>query len=297
MESTELRIFQAVAREGSITKAAQVLGYVQSNVTARIQQLETQLNTQLFYRQRGMVLTPTGEKLLVHTERILHLLDEAEKAVNDEEPAGRLALGANQTTAAFFLPKVLAEYHKLYPRVDLSLITSHSYELAQMVNRFQLHGAFVTSTVNDDNIVKELAFEEELVLIAGPEDRDLHVLCTKPFLINSVGCSYRTQLDSWLSSEGFLNVRYMEFNHFDAIIGGVISGLGVSLVPKSSILQQEQEGLLKSFALPAQYSSTKTFFIRHKDSLVTSALTKFIDLVEANTPYHTVGSWDEGKNV
>lgn len=290
MESTELRIFRAVAREGSITKAAQVLGYVQSNVTARIQQLETQLNTQLFYRQRGMVLTPTGEKLLVHTERILHLLDEAEKAVNDEEPAGRLALGANQTTAAFFLPKVLAQYHKLYPRVDLSLSTSHSYELAQMVNRFQLDGAFVTYTVNDDNIVKELAFEEELVLIAEPEDRDLHVLCTKPFLINNVGCSYRTQLDSWLSSEGLLNVRYMEFNHFDAIIGGVIAGLGVSLVPKSSIVQQEQEGLLKSFVLPEQYSLTKTFFIRHKDSLVTSALTKFIDLVQANTPYQPVES-------
>lgn len=290
MESTELRIFRAVAREGSITKAAQVLGYVQSNVTARIQQLETQLNTQLFYRQRGMVLTPTGEKLLVHTERILHLLDEAEKAVNDEEPAGRLALGANQTTAAFFLPKVLAQYHKLYPRVDLSLSTSHSYELAQMVNRFQLDGAFVTYTVNDDNIVKELAFEEELVLIAEPEDRDLHVLCTKPFLINNVGCSYRTQLDSWLSSEGLLNVRYMEFNHFDAIIGGVIAGLGVSLVPKSSIVQQEQEGLLKSFVLPEQYSLTKTFFIRHKDSLVTSALTKFIDLVQANTAYQPVES-------
>ncbi len=285
MESTELRIFDAVAKEGSITKAAQVLGYVQSNVTARIQQLETQLNTQLFYRQRGMVLTPTGEKLLVYSERILHLLEEAEKAMNDEEPAGRLALGANQTTAAFFLPKVFTEYHKLYPRVDLSLITSHSNELAQKVNRFQLDGAFVANTANDDNIVKELVFEEELVLITGSEDKDLHVLCTKPFLINNVGCSYRTQLESWLSSEGFFNVRFMEFNHFDAIIGGVISGLGVSLVPKSSIQQREQDGLLKSFALPAQYSSTKTYFIRHKDSLMTCALMKFIELVETSTQY------------
>lgn len=57
MESNELRIFQAVAHEGSITKAAKTLGYVQSNVTARIQQLEVELKTQLFYRQRGMVLT------------------------------------------------------------------------------------------------------------------------------------------------------------------------------------------------------------------------------------------------
>ena len=56
---------QAVAHEGSITKAAKTLGYVQSNVTARIQQLEVELKTQLFCRQRGMVLTPTGERLLL----------------------------------------------------------------------------------------------------------------------------------------------------------------------------------------------------------------------------------------
>lgn len=61
MESNELRIFRTVAQTGSITKAAKALGYVQSNVTARIQQLESDLNTQLFYRQRGMILTPTGE--------------------------------------------------------------------------------------------------------------------------------------------------------------------------------------------------------------------------------------------
>lgn len=69
MESSELRIFRAVAQAGSITKAAQALGYVQSNVTARIQQLESDLNTQLFYRQRGMILTPTGEKLLAYAEK------------------------------------------------------------------------------------------------------------------------------------------------------------------------------------------------------------------------------------
>lgn len=48
MESGDLRIFQAVAQEGSITKAAQMLNYVQSNVTTRIQYLEAQLKTPLF---------------------------------------------------------------------------------------------------------------------------------------------------------------------------------------------------------------------------------------------------------
>lgn len=93
MESNDLRIFKAVALAGSITKAAQSLGYVQSNVTARIQHLETELKTQLFYRQHGMILTPAGEKLLTYTVQILHMLDDAKKALNDSgEPTGRLSI-------------------------------------------------------------------------------------------------------------------------------------------------------------------------------------------------------------
>lgn len=62
MESGELKIFRAVAREGSITKAARQLNYVQSNVTARIHKLETDLNIKLFHRtNRGMTLTAAGK--------------------------------------------------------------------------------------------------------------------------------------------------------------------------------------------------------------------------------------------
>ena len=289
MESNELRIFRAVAREGSITKAAQTLGYVQSNVTARIKQLESQLKTQLFYRQRGMVLTPMGEKLLVYAEKIIHLLDEADGALNDSiEPSGSLSIGANHTISSLRLPKILSQYHKAYPKVDLSLITSQSEELIYKVSHFQLDGAFVkSSSFSDDNIVKELVFEENLVLISSPEYNDIKSLCSKPFLMNTIGCPNRTQLENWLKFNGICNVRYMEFNNLDSIVEGVIADLGASCVPQSAIKEYEERGLLKSFSIPAQYSTTRTFFIRRKDSLKTSALSKFIEMIELNTPYHS----------
>lgn len=102
MESSELRIFRAVALEGSITKAAASLGYVQSNVTARIQQLEAELKTPLFYRQRGMILTPAGEKLLIYAKQILHLLDEAGKSLSESAiPSGNLSIGAITASPRF----------------------------------------------------------------------------------------------------------------------------------------------------------------------------------------------------
>lgn len=287
MESSELRIFKAVAQTGSITKAAQALGYVQSNVTARIQQLEGELNTQLFYRQRGMVLTPTGEKLLAYAEKIIYLLDEADKALNDfSDPSGSLSIGANHTISSLRLPEILSQYHKAYPKVDLSLITSQSDELIYKINHFQLDGAFVkSSSFSDDNIVKELVFEENLVLISSPEYNYIQDLCSKPFLMNTIGCPNRIQLESWLKSKGICNVRYMEFNNLDSIVEGVIADLGASFVPQSAIKEFEEKGLLKSFPIPPPYNTTRTFFIRRKDSLMTSALSKFIEMIELKTPY------------
>ncbi|UYZ35852.1 LysR family transcriptional regulator [Clostridium beijerinckii] len=287
MESNELRIFRAVAQAGSITKAAQALGYVQSNVTARIQQLESDLNTQLFYRQRGMILTPTGEKLLAYAEKIIYLLDEADKALNDCcDPSGSLSIGAVHTVSAIRLPEILAQYHSAYPKVDLSLITSQSDELIYKIKHFQLDGAFVKAqSFSDDNIVSELVVEETLVLISNPKYADIEDLYSKPFLMSTAGCPNRAQLENWLKFKGVHNIRYMEFNNLTSIIEGVIADLGASFVPKSTIEDYEKKGLLKSFSVPDKYNTTKTFFIRRKDSLMTSSLSKFIEMIELNTPY------------
>jgi DNA-binding transcriptional LysR family regulator len=288
MESNDLRIFMTVALEGSITKAAQRLGYVQSNVTARIHQLETEIKTQLFYRQHGMILTPAGEKLLPHAVQILNQLDEAQKAISDSlEPTGRLSIGANYTSSSLHLPKMLSRYHNAYPNVDLSLITSYADDLINKVLHFQLDGVFVKSqSLNNDNIVKELVLEENLVLISSPKCNDIQTVCSKPFLMNIQGCPNRTQLEEWFKSENIYDVRYMEFNNLDSIIEGVMEDLGASFVPQSSIREYEEKGLLKSFQVPPKYSSAKTFFIRHKDSLMTNALLKFIEMIKDETLYH-----------
>jgi len=290
MESNDLRIFKAVAEEKSITKAAQTLGYVQSNVTARIQQLEAELKTQLFYRKSGMILTPAGEKLLPYATQILHLLDESKKALDDsDKPSGRLSIGVNHTASALELPQILSEYHKSYPYVDLSLTTAYADELINKILHFQLDGAFVKSSFfMDDNIVEELLYEENLVLISAPVNKDIRTVCSKEFLMNTIGCPNRANLEKWLITEGISNIRYMEFNNLDSIIEGVIADLGVSFVPQSAIQEYEAKGLLKSFSIPKQYSTSKIFFIRHKDTLMTSALAKFIDMIKSKTPYQPI---------
>jgi DNA-binding transcriptional LysR family regulator len=281
MESSDLRIFQAVAIEGSITRAAERLGYVQSNITTRIRQLESELGTKLFYRQsRGMSLTPSGENLLTYAEKVLQLLEDAKKAATDSgQPSGMLKLGSCHTAAAVYVPKMLAEFHKAYPAVDLSLITAHSSDLVQKVLHHELDGAFVNSPVVHPDIVEECTFTEELVLATEPSETDPNCAHGKPILMNSTGCLYRKQIEDWLHAERIINPRIMEFTTLDAIVGGVMAGLGVSLLPKSTIQKLEEGGLIKSFPIPHPLSLVSIGFIRHKDVLLTSTLREFIEML------------------
>ncbi|WP_243099172.1 LysR family transcriptional regulator [Clostridium sp. MF28] len=117
MEINDLRIFQIVAYEKSISKAALRLGYAQSNITMRIKLLENKLNTTLFIRNnKGTVITPNGEKFLKYADKILELIDE----VNDEfltpKISSTIKIGATQTISASVLPNYFIYFMRKIPK-------------------------------------------------------------------------------------------------------------------------------------------------------------------------------------
>lgn len=282
MESGDLRIFQAVAREGSITKAAQVLNYVQSNVTNRIQYLEAQLKIPLFRRSnRGMTLTPAGENLLVYTDKILLLMDEAVITTQySEHPAGPLRLGSIETTAATHLTPLLTEYHLRYPEVNLSLITGETHNLLQKVLDYQLDGAFVYGPIDQPDIEHVVAFEEELVLISQPGKSEMRELLTKPMLFFDVGCTHRAKAESFLNESGMSSYKIMEYGTLDVILSGVSAGLGVSMMPQSSISKAEEAGVITSHRLPEGYRDLQVLFVYRRNAVFSSALSKLIQMIE-----------------
>ncbi|MGG6312656.1 LysR family transcriptional regulator [Paenibacillus macerans] len=282
MDSTELRIFQAVAREGSITKAAARLGYVQSNVTARIQQLESELGTGLFYRHnRGMTLTSSGRMLLDYADKIVGLLDEAAAALSRSgEPTGPLLIGSSQTTAAVRLPKLLSKYYEMYPKVELTLTTDLSDRLAERVLQYDLDVAFGSFPYNHDDLVSIPVFDEEVVVISPPGIADMDEALAKPSLVYSRGCSYREMLEGLQRSRGITHVGTMEFGTLEAILGGVSAGLGISLVPRIVAQKQEREGAVRVHEVPESMRHMKTELIYRKNAHPTSALRALIDLLD-----------------
>ncbi|WP_340015788.1 LysR family transcriptional regulator [Paenibacillus sp. FSL K6-1318] len=281
MDAGDLKIFQAVAREGSISKAALTLNYVQSNVTTRIKQLETQLQVPLFHRSnRGMSLTPAGENLLVYADRILQLLYEAEQATQvGTPPAGLLRLGAIETAASTFLTPLLAEYTSSYPEVQHSLVTGGTHELNQKVIQHELHGALIYGPIDHSELNYMKMYDEELVLVAEPGTHELHALLSRPMLFFEIGCTHRTQAESFLRDQGIHSLSVMEYGTLDTILNGVSAGLGVSLLPRSSVTKAELRGEIAVMSLPDPYCRLEVGFVYSRGEHISSALSALVQII------------------
>jgi DNA-binding transcriptional LysR family regulator len=281
MDLGALKIFIAVAEAGSISQAARRLDYVQSNVTARIQHLEDELGTLLFYRKkRGMALTPAGRTLLPYATRLLHLATEARRAVQDSECGqGSLTIGAMETTAAVRLPSILAQYHQTFPDVELALQTGPSEDLIARVLDYRLDGAFVGGAVMHPDIEQEPVFDEELVFVTAQNVAALDALPQRTMLVFRQGCTYRLRLEQLLRETGIAPLKIMEFGTVEAILGCVAAGMGVTLFPRSLLAHSPYRDMLRLHPAPARLAHVSTMFIRRRDTLYTRALEAFVELV------------------
>jgi DNA-binding transcriptional LysR family regulator len=284
MDAADLRIFEAVARLGGISRAAETLHTVQSNVTARIRLLEDELGNKLFRRHaRGVELTPAGHRLLPYAQRVANLLEDARRAVQDDgKPQGPLVIGALETSTALRLSRPLAAYVTAYPNVDLTLRTGTTCELIEQVLDHRLEGAFVCGPVAHPDLHTTPVFTEELALLTAPSIGSLDEVVARGdvrIVVLRAGCSYRQRLEELLARRGIAAPRVLEFGTVEALFGCVAANLGITLLPRALIGPVWQEGRVAVHALPPADALVETVFIRRQDAYQSSALAAFLAML------------------
>jgi LysR family transcriptional regulator, cell division regulator len=280
MDADDLRIVDAVARIGSMNRAAAELNMVQSNVTARIRLLEEELGVQLFVRHsRGVEPSEAGLRLLSYGEQIHALFKQAITAVKEDgSPKGKLRIGLLGTTAGLRLPTLVAEYAQEYPRVELGIVTGTTTSLIHQVVEHELDGAFVSGPVHHQELSAEPLFVEDLVLVSSLSVRtfdDLAKVENLKAIVFRQGCSYRQRLSSILDGLGIRHV-VMEFASLDAIVTCITAGVGITLLPKALVDRLWMDKSVTVHELPVDQARVETVFVRRHDYHPTSALNAFL---------------------
>lgn len=267
MDLSDLRIFRAVVREGGITRAAERLHRVQSNVTTRIRQLEEDLGAPLFIREgKRLHLAPAGQILLGYADRLLTLADEARSSVQDPSPRGVFRLGSMESTAAVRLPGPLSEYHRLYPDVILELRTGNPQVLAAAILAGEIDAALVAEPIAEEPFEKILAFEEELVVDSAVDHPSIDEPDRLPLAMIAFehGCPHRRRLETWYQRRGGMPERTIELGSYHAMLGCVVVGMGVALLPKSVLTTFPESKRLRVHALPPGENLAETVLIWRK---------------------------------
>lgn len=285
MDAADLRIFEAVARLGSMSRAALALNTVQSNVTAHVRQLEARLGLALFERGgRGVRLTAAGARLLPQAERVLRALEDARRAVMDDgTPRGPLCLGALETTTAIRLGPALHGFVAAHPAVDLTLRTGTTAELLERVLAQEVEGAFLCGPVAHPALEVVPVWAEELVLLSAPGTRPLARLLAGEgdirIIVLRAGCSYRQRLEDVLARRGIPAPRLLEFGTLEAIFASVAAGLGITLLPRALVGPVVKPGRLAVEALPRGEGRVETVFARRRDCYASGALRAFLEVM------------------
>ncbi|NWL18232.1 LysR family transcriptional regulator [Pseudomonas umsongensis] len=284
MELSQLRMFNTVHHLGSIARAAEVLHCVPSNITARLKSLERELGTPLFSRDgRGLRITPAGEVFLDYSTKILGLAEEARRALApDGAPSGPLRIGAIESSATGRLPRLLAKYHELYPKVMLELSTGTWAQLLDDTQHRRLDGAFVAVNVERPGLQREVMYREDLILIASASHGPLRQaadLQGKAIFMWPPGCPYRFALEQWLLRHDQVQ-PIVSIASYGTIVGCVSAGAGVSLVPRGIYEQYCLGAGCQGYEFP-ELTSIDNLFYWHENAGRHPAREAFVKLLQA----------------
>jgi DNA-binding transcriptional LysR family regulator len=263
----DVLVFLNVVRSGSITRAAQRLNMVQSNVTARIKKLEYALGVTLLRRHaRGVKLTGGGEAVLPMAIRLDAVLNDLGYAFGKGKAANEASLrvGAIETVAAVQLPGLVSGFLGRSPHVDVSVHVGSSATLVDQVKRGELDVAFISRSFALPGLREEQVFADRLLVLAPERIKSLADLLAVnrtrlKVLVQRLGCSYTERLLGFLEKKKIRPERIMEMGTLEGVIGFVEAGVGIAAMPESFVRPISKWRQVSMLSLPKETAVLQTY--------------------------------------
>ena len=233
---------------------------------------------------RGVRVTSGGEAVLPIALRLDALLNDLGYAFGRRIPLkeAKLRLGAIETVAAIQLPRLVSQFLRDSPHVDISVQAGSSSGLIKRVKDGDLDAVFVSRTFGLPNFREELVFKDKLVVLAPKTVRTLSALHSAvrdglKVMVQRLGCSYTEKLLRLLRAKGIHPDRILEIGTLEGTIGFVETGVGVAVMPESFVQTLLRGRELVLLSLPKDIATIQTFVVSSKISESSLLVSAFVD--------------------
>ncbi|MGE5701842.1 MAG: LysR family transcriptional regulator [Clostridia bacterium] len=235
-----LRIFYHVAKNGSVTRAAEELILSQPAVTAQVRNLEKELGLVLLApKGRGIFLTNAGEVVAKQAARLFSLENDMEAAIEDYKSgrSGSVKIVATSLPATYILPGWFAQFKRAHADVHIALTTANARAAIEQVMHFQADMAIIGGETEMDGITGELLLEDEFWFVASPSHplagkrTTLRTVLKEPFVLREEGSSARECLFALCKRNGVPQPKEgLRVTGLHESIRTIKAGYGVSFV-------------------------------------------------------------------
>ena len=289
MELRTINTFLKVASTQNLSKAAEQLGYTQSNVTVQIKKLEKELGLELFERiGKHIYLTDKGKDFIFYANRIIQDAESA-MAFSKEEtsPTGKLRIGGVESVCTGLLPDLLIEFHKICPNVEVIIKSGPTNALLDMAASNEID---LILTMDHKIYKKEwvCAFEkqEDIIFVTLRKNTSsnktvlIEELIKEPFILTETGAAYRYELERSLAQMNLQIQPILEIGNTETIINLLKRGMGYSYLPKFTVYNELKSGTLTKVNTNLLDVKMSHQLLYYKNKLITKQMEIFINLTQ-----------------
>jgi DNA-binding transcriptional LysR family regulator len=287
----QLEIFLAVARDESVSGAAQQLRLSQSAVSSSLGELERQFDVQLFDRVgKRLQLSDRGRALRVRARALLDQAEELERSLEGQGDPGGLRIGATLTIGDYLAVPLIARYLARYPGAQVTLDIANTEEIARRVANLEIDVGMIEGELTREDLEITPFRDDELVVFCAPghplarkrslSDADLR---GAGWILREPGSGTRQAFDRAMA--GLLpELRVvLTLQQTEALKAAVEAGLGVGCISRLALVHDFARGTLKPCRVPQRDLRRRLSFAIHRQKHRGAALGHWLELCRSYT--------------
>jgi DNA-binding transcriptional LysR family regulator len=288
MELYSLQVFSTVVAERSFSRAAEKLFRTQPAVSLALQRLESELGAKLIDRSaKDLVLTDAGRTVLDYARRFQNLRQGLEDALAElrDKSAGRLSIGANESSTLYLLPHI-ERYRRLYPKIKVQVRRSQSSKIPAELLNGDLELGVVSYDPDDDHLVAKVIYTDALAFVVSPQHRfarrksvSIAELGMETFIAHNVVSPYReVVLREFRRHKVPLNMD-VEMPTLETIRRMVQNNEGVAFLPRMCVRQDIESGTAREVTVKELHVERKIRLLHARGRTLSHAAQAFLDIV------------------